>query len=116
MLRSQGSPRSFVLPAFVIATAAAAGIASAAAEKPDFSGTWILNTQKSRLQVPARLDSGIFTIDHKEPVFRFRRVFVIGGREDALSYELTTDGREKIEKQSDRTITGSCIGRTASLS
>lgn len=79
--------------------------ASAAAEKPDFSGTWIFNAQKSRLQVPAMLESGIFTIDHREPVFRFSRVFVIGGREDALSYELTTDGREKIEKLADRTIT-----------
>jgi len=87
------------------AIAIVASGALAAAEKPGFSGTWMFNAQKSRLQVPAMLESGIFTIDHREPVFRFSRVFVIGGREDALSYELTTDGREKIEKLTDRTIT-----------
>ncbi len=105
MLRSKESHCSFVLLAFMIATAASAGTAAAAGEKPDFSGTWIFNAEKSRLQVPAMLESAVFTIDHKEPVFRFSRVFVVRGREDALSYELTTDGREKVEKLADRTIT-----------
>ncbi len=105
MLKSNAFWRSIVVSTFMIATAASTGTAAAAGEKPDFSGTWVFNAQKSRLQVPAGLESAVFTIDHKEPVFRFSRVFVVGGKEDSLSYELTTDNREKVEKLSDRTVT-----------
>ncbi len=98
-------PKPRILRILSVSLAFAAGTAAAAGEKPDYSGTWIFNAQKSRLQVPARLDSAVFTIDHREPVFRFSRVFVVRGREDSLSYELTTDNREKVEKLSDRTVT-----------
>jgi hypothetical protein len=82
-----------------------AGMASLAAPKPDFSGTWVLNLGKSKLQIQEKLDRASFTIDHKEPAFRFSRVFVVGGKEDALSYDLTTDGREKVVTEPDRTST-----------
>jgi hypothetical protein len=80
-----------------------AGMASLAADKPDFSGTWVLNLKKSQLQIQEKLDSATFTIEHKEPDFRFSRVFVVEGKADALSYALTTDGKEKIDKQPGRT-------------
>ena len=98
-------PKRRILRILFVSLVLATGTAAAAGEKPDFSGTWVFNAQKSRLQVPARLESAVFTIDHREPVFRFSRVFVVRDREDSLSYELTTDGLEKVEKQSDRTIT-----------
>jgi hypothetical protein len=82
-----------------------AGMASLAAPKPDFSGTWVLNLEKSKLQIQEKLDGASFTIDHKEPAFRFSRVFVVGGKEDALSYALTTDGKEKIVAEPGRTTT-----------
>jgi hypothetical protein len=78
-------------------------MASLAAKKPDFSGTWALNLGKSRLQIEAKIERGTFTIEHKEPAFRFSRVFVVEGTADALSYALTTDGKEKIDKQPGRT-------------
>ena len=82
-----------------------AGMASLAAQKPDFSGTWVLNLDKSRLQIEDKIESGTFTIEHKEPDFRFSRVFVVGGKDDAVSYALTADGREKIVKEPGRTTT-----------
>jgi len=83
----------------------AAGAALAGPGKPDFSGTWVLNLGKSRLQADFGTQSGTFTVDHKEPVFRFSRVFVAGGRDDAMSYELTTDGTEKVIRGPGRTTT-----------
>lgn len=78
---------------------------AAPAGKPDFSGAWVLNLPWCQLQSPAKLDSGTIAIEHKDPAFRFSRTFVVGGKEDALSYELTTDGREKIVKEPGRTTT-----------
>ena len=77
----------------------------APAGKPDLSGTWVLNLQWCQLQSPAKLDSGTITIEHRDPAFRFSRTFVTGGREDSVSYELTTDGREKIVTEPGRTTT-----------
>lgn len=89
---------------FLALVLAAAGAASIALEKPDFSGKWVFNPEKSKLEIKVKLDSATFTIDHKEPDFRFSRVFVIGGKSDSFSYALTTDGTEKIEEQPDRTL------------
>lgn len=88
---------ALVAPLVLLATA------TGAPGKPDLSGTWVLNLEKCRLQYPPKLDRGAITIAHKDPAFRFSRTFVEGGKEDALSYELTTDGREKIEKEPGRT-------------
>jgi hypothetical protein len=83
----------------------AAGAALGSGDKPDFSGTWVLNLQKSHLEADFGTQSGTFTVDHKEPAFRFRRVFIAGGKEDAASYELTTDGHEKVVPGPGRTTT-----------
>jgi hypothetical protein len=83
----------------------AAMLFASLSEKPDLSGAWVLNLEKSRLQVEAKIERGTFTIEHKEPDFRFSRVFVVEGKADALSYALTTDGREKVVKEPGRTTT-----------
>lgn len=88
-----------LFPALVLVAAAAAG---PSAEKPDFTGTWIFNAGKSVLQVPFKLERATFTIDHREPDFRFSRVFVIDGKDDGLSYALTTDGTERVVKEPGR--------------
>jgi len=90
----------FLLTALVLA---AAGAASPAFDKPNFSGDWVFNAEKSKLQIQVKLESATFTIDHKEPDFRFSRLFVIDGKDDADSYNLTTDGKEKVEEQPNRT-------------
>jgi hypothetical protein len=93
--------RSYI--ALVVALYLAIGATVRAGQRPDLSGTWVLNLAKSHLQIRSDLDSGAFTIDHKEPAFRFSRIFVAGGKEDASSYDLTTDGKEKIVKEPGRT-------------
>jgi len=77
----------------------------AQAGKPDLSGTWVLSLAQCQLQFPPKLDSGTITIEHRDPAFRFSRTFVVGGKEDSVSYELTTDGREKVVKEPGRTTT-----------
>jgi len=82
---------------------AAAGTAAHALEKPDFSGNWVFNAEKSKLQIQVKLESAMFTIDHKEPDFRFSRVFVVDGRPDSFSYALRTDGNEQVKTEGGRT-------------
>jgi hypothetical protein len=82
--------------------AAAAFLASAAPAKPDFSGVWVVNPQKSQLAGWAKFDSTTITIEHKEPKFRFHRVSIKAGKTDDATYELTTDGTELVEKEGGR--------------
>jgi hypothetical protein len=82
---------------------AAATSASTALDRPDFSGNWVFNAEKSKLEIKVKLDSATFTIDHREPNFRFSRVFVIGGKENALAWALTTDGKERVDAVDGRT-------------
>lgn len=89
--------------ALLMALFSAAGLVSLANDRPNFSGDWVFNAEKSKLQTQLKLDSASFTIDHKEPDFRFSRLFVIDGKDDAYSYNLTTDGKEKVEEQPNRT-------------
>jgi hypothetical protein len=65
--------------------------------KPDFSGNWRLNLQKSHLEVPVP-DSATFRVEHQEPKFKLTRTFVFGGKNDTISFELTTDGKEYYRK------------------
>jgi len=88
-----------------VSAAATTGIVAATSEKTNFSGDWVFNPEKSKLEVKIELESATFTIDHKEPDFRFSRVFVIAGKSDSFSYALTTDGKEKIDEQPSRTNT-----------
>ena len=78
-------------------------LAAATAEKPDFSGVWVVNLGKSQLAAWAKFDRTTITIDHKDPVFRFHRVSIKAGKADEVSYELTTDGVEKVEKDGGQT-------------
>ena len=64
--------------------------------KPDFSGEWTLNREKSRLQTPMP-DSTLFRIEHREPVFRLTRTHVVKGKADTFSIDLTTDGKEVVK-------------------
>jgi len=96
------NPQKNMVLALVLA--AAAVLASATPANPDFSGIWVINPQKSRLADWAKYDSTTITIEHKEPKFRFHRVSVKAGKTDESSYELTTDGVEKVEKDGGMTV------------
>jgi hypothetical protein len=56
--------------------------------KPDFSGTWRFNPEKSALQIPAP-DATIFVIEHREPLLHITRTHVVAGKSDATSWSLT---------------------------
>jgi hypothetical protein len=78
--------------------------AAAGPEKPDFSGTWVIDFERSRLQTQAKIERVSFTVEHREPDFRFSRVFVVEGKEDRHAYALTADGKVKVEELADRTV------------
>jgi hypothetical protein len=75
------------------------GTAAAGAQtRPDFSGEWVLNRQKSVLPPPVSgVESGVVRIEHREPSFRFQRRYVIAGTPREASFAVRTDGAEVTE-------------------
>jgi len=69
--------------------------AAIAADKPNFSGDWKLNTAKSELGPIPPPSSMTEKIDHKDPDMKVSTSSV-GGPQGDLNYELkyTTDGKE----------------------
>jgi len=68
--------------------------------RPDFSGEWVLNRQKSTLPPPvANVERGVVRIDHREPSFTFHRTYVIGGAPREARFARATDGRVVTETE-----------------
>ena len=67
------------------------------APRPDFSGTWILDKGKSRLQAPAP-DTSILHIDHSSVRFLLHRAHVVDGEADLYEILVLTDGKEDVKK------------------
>lgn len=67
------------------------------APHPDFSGTWILDKGKSRLQAPAP-DTSILHIDHSGVRFLLHRAHVLDGEADLYEILVLTDGKEDVKK------------------
>jgi hypothetical protein len=63
---------------------------------PNFTGVWVLNLQRSVLELEQarRIDGGRLDITHADPVFKFRRTFRVADRSYPFTYELWTDGSE----------------------
>jgi hypothetical protein len=61
--------------------------------RPNFSGKWRFNPQKSNLQIQPP-DSSTFVVEHNEPTFILTRTHVIGGKSDTFSITLNTNGNE----------------------
>jgi hypothetical protein len=59
--------------------------------RPNFSGTWRFNHEKSLLEISSP-DATILVIKHHEPYFRLDRTHTFGKTSDTFSIELTTDG------------------------
>jgi hypothetical protein len=62
--------------------------------KPNFTGTWKLNIEKSNFGPSPAPQSMIDKIDHQEPVLRLTSTRVDQGAEDSASLSWTTDGKE----------------------
>lgn len=60
-------------------------------ERPDFTGKWKFNREKSALEIPYP-DSTLFCIEHHDPRFHFERTHVTGNTQDVFIIDLTTDG------------------------
>jgi hypothetical protein len=70
------------------------------AEKPDFSGEWILNREASTLSPGAdAVRSGTWRIEHREPTFHHKAAFVFERNPFEYEYELLSDGPEVVGTQ-----------------
>jgi hypothetical protein len=59
----------------------------------NFTGSWVLNAARSRLEVPSP-DSTIFVIRHQEPNVRMFRTHARAGKLDTVTVMLRTDSSE----------------------
>ncbi len=77
---------------------------AAIAEKPDFSGTWLFNKSRSALsdQRLANMDRGVFVVEHKDGLFRVTRTFTFDGKDNVLSFEFPTNGKEVVTEDKGR--------------
>jgi hypothetical protein len=92
-----------VLILFLLYAAFPALVAGQEAQKPNFSGIWQFNPQKSKLQIP-QPTSSTFRIDHREPQFILSRTHVYDGESDTWGIGLTTDGKEVVRQEKGQTI------------
>jgi hypothetical protein len=63
--------------------------------KPNFTGTWIFNPQRSTIQGSAP-SASTFYIKHDEPNFHLSRTHVFNGKSDTWSIDLITDGKHEV--------------------
>ena len=62
------------------------------APKPDFSGDWVLNRQACTLSPGAdTAQSATWNIEHREPAFRHKALFVMESGPREYEYELRSD-------------------------
>jgi hypothetical protein len=97
--------RGVFLFAILAFAAAAASSVPQTPGHPDFTGSWVFNAARSKMQIPPP-DSAVFTIDHKEPLFKLSRTLVTKGQADTWGIDLTTDGKEVTQKNPGETTTG----------
>lgn len=67
----------------------------APSSKPNFSGTWIFNAQKSALKVPPP-SSMTLKIEQNDPEIRFARTQVYGDQTFAWKLETVADGQKEV--------------------
>lgn len=79
----------FTTIGLLLATALTAGDGA----KPDFSGTWVFNPGRSRLEMTAPTKS-TFVIEQMDQVFKLTRTHTWGEKLDTLSFEVAIDGNE----------------------
>ena len=65
-----------------------------AADKPDFSGNWKLNVEKSDFGPMPKPDKGDFVITHKDPEMNIKSTLVTQMGEMSNEVKILTDGRE----------------------
>jgi hypothetical protein len=91
------------IAAFMIAAIVCLCASIAAAQtKPDFSGTWKMNREKSKFERGGP-ESLLIKIDHKEPAFVEDWTMTTPNGERAFQAKYTTDGKETEQEVMGRT-------------
>jgi hypothetical protein len=69
-------------------------------QRPNYSGTWILNLQKSQIQAgwAKGLTKGVFTITQDGDKFTLSRYFIIKDKKRKLHFNMIADGRVRRKK------------------
>ena len=66
------------------------------AQKPDYTGTWKLNLEKSKLESrPEGLTSSEFIIKQEGDKFRLTRYHIFGEKKNKISFKMTADGKTR---------------------
>ena len=73
--------------------------AQAYAQHPDYSGTWVLNLQKSKLESQQDGFTGsMFIIKQEGDRFKLTRYHYIGDKKKKLGFKMVADGRTRTTK------------------
>lgn len=66
------------------------------AQKPNYTGTWVLNMEKSNLEFPPKgLTSSVFIIKQVGENFKLIRYLIFGKKKKKLSFKMIADGRTR---------------------
>jgi len=77
-------------------------------QHPNFSGEWILNREACTLSPGADgVMSGVWRINHREPVFRHKAMFATSGDPIQFEYELRSGAPDTVSSQGETTTTSS---------
>jgi hypothetical protein len=66
------------------------------AQKPDYTGTWLLNLEKSKLESrPEGLTSSVFMIKQEGDKFKLTRYHIFGEKKKKISFKMIADGKTR---------------------
>lgn len=66
------------------------------AQKPNYTGTWVLNLEKSKLESPPEAFTGsVFIIKQEGDKFKLTRYHLFGEKKKKLSFKLLADGKTR---------------------
>jgi hypothetical protein len=91
--------RTIVTPLLLLTIATAILRGQEQQPKPNLSGTWIFNAQKSSLKVPVP-SSMTMRITHKDPQIRLARTQVYGDKTFEWKLEAVTDDKKEVVQKS----------------
>ena len=65
-------------------------------QTPDYTGTWVLNLEKSKLETrPNGLTSSVFIIKQEGDKFSLKRYHIFGDKKRKISFKMTADGKTR---------------------
>ena len=66
------------------------------AQTPNYTGTWVLNLEKSKLEHPPEgLTSSVFIIKQEGDKFRLTRNHLFGDKKKKISFKMIADGKTR---------------------